>query len=265
MTQSAGLRERCGRPELKVGHMIFEFATPGIGQILKVAGCEFVLIDMEHSGFGYETVKATIASARAGGLPAIVRVPSASYSDVARACDVGADGIMAPMVSSAEHARAILDSMKYPPIGHRGVGMVLPHDRYTPGPTEAKLADANKRSALFAQIETLDGVNNAEAIAAIDGVDCLWVGHMDLSCSLGIPGQFEDPRFTGAVDRVLAACRKHGKSAGRLVRTAAEGAALHAQGFDFISYSGDIQVLQTALREGITALRAAIAKHQVTP
>jgi 2-dehydro-3-deoxyglucarate aldolase/4-hydroxy-2-oxoheptanedioate aldolase len=101
--------------DLKVGHFIVEFATPGIGQIIKAAGCDFALLDTEHSGFGYETMKSMLRYMQAAELPAIVRVPSKAYHHIARAADMGAEGIMVPMVNSAQEARQILDAMKYVP------------------------------------------------------------------------------------------------------------------------------------------------------
>ena len=197
----------------KFGHFIVEFATPGIGHILKSAGCDFVLFDLEHSGFHFETVKSVMRYFEAAELPAIVRVPSKEYHHIARAMDMGAEGLMLPMVGTAEEARQIVHSMKYHPAGGRGVALQVAHDRYRPGAVTEKFAAANKRSTLFCQIETADGVENAEAIAAIEGVDCLWVGHFDLSVSLGIPGQFDHPDFRRAIDRTVAACRKHKQGA----------------------------------------------------
>ena len=250
-----GLKEMAQSRELKVGHFIVEFATPGIGQILKSAGCDFALFDCEHSGFGFETIKSVLRYMQAADLPTIVRVPSKEYHHIARAADMGAEGIMLPMVGSAEEARAILDCMKYHPLGHRGVALAVAHDRYMPGPTLDKLAAANRWTTLFAQIETRQGVENADAIAAIDGVDCLWVGHFDLSASLGIPGQFEHKDFTDAIETVIGACRRHGKSAGRLVPTVDEGVAFHEAGFDFICYSGDVWALHGAVQQAVSEIR----------
>ena len=255
-----GLKEMAESRELKVGHFIVEFATPGIGQILKAAGCDFALFDCEHSGFGFETIKSVLRYMQAADLPTIVRVPSKDYHHIARAADMGAEGIMLPMVGSAEEARAILDCMKYHPAGRRGVALAVAHDRYMPGPTLDKLAAANRWTTLFAQIETRQGVENAEAIAAIDGVDCLWVGHFDLSASLGIPGQFEHKDFTDAVKTVIKACRKHGKSAGRLVPTVDEGVTFHQAGFDFICYSGDVWALHAAVQQAVNEIRARAAR-----
>ncbi len=251
-----GLKEMARSRDLKCGHFIVEFATPGIGHILKAAGCDFVLFDTEHSGFHNETIKSALSYFEAASLPAIVRVPSKEYHHIARAADMGAEGIMLPMVNDVAEARAILDCMKYVPEGKRGVALGIAHDHYTGGPVMEKLAAANARTTFFAQIETAAGVENADAIAAVDGVDCLWVGHFDLSCSLGIPGEFSNPKFTDAIDRVIAACRRHGKAAGRLVPDVQTGIDLNKQGFDFVCYSGDVWALGAAVKAGIDAIRA---------
>jgi len=169
----------------KFGSFIVEFATPGIGHIFKVSGCDFSLFDMEHSGFSIETVKQNIRYFEAAAMPMIVRVPSKEYDHIARVCDMGAEGIMVPMVNNAAEARHILDSLKYFPDGKRGVALGVAHDNYrNAGSVIDRLSFANQRTTLFCQIETAEGVDNADAIAALDGVDCLWVGHFDLSVSL---------------------------------------------------------------------------------
>jgi 2-keto-3-deoxy-L-rhamnonate aldolase RhmA len=251
----ASLKEMAGSRDLKLGHFLVEFVTPGIGQILKAAGCDFALIDMEHSGFGYETVKSGLRYMQAADLPTIVRVPSKEYHHIARAADMGAEGIMLPMVGSPIEARQILDCMKYVPQGRRGVALQIAHDRYMPGPTLEKLVAANERTTLIAQIETKEGVENADAMAALDGVDCLWVGHFDLSCSLSIPGQFTHKDFTDAIATVANACRKHGKALGRLVPSIDEALERRREGFDFICYSGDVWTLYGAVRAALDEIR----------
>ena len=255
MTEHA-LKEMSRHGRLKVGTFVVEFSTPGIGQLLKAAGCEFVLLDMEHSGFGFDTVKQMLRYMQAGDMPAIVRVPSREYHHAARAMDMGAEGIMLPMVGSAAAARELLSYVKYAPDGERGVALQIAHDRYAPGPVQKKLRDANERCTFVALIETAEGVENAEEIAAIEDVDILWIGHFDLSVSMGIAGQFDHPDFKAAVARVVRAAKKHNKSLGRLVPNVDAGAALFKEGFDFICYSGDVWLLQQAMREGVEGLRA---------
>jgi 2-keto-3-deoxy-L-rhamnonate aldolase RhmA len=254
-----GLKALASHRKPKFGHFVVEFATPGIGHILKSAGCDFVLFDMEHSGFGFETLKSAIRYFEAAQLPVIVRTPSKDYHHIARAMDMGAEGIMLPMVGTAAEAKRILDGVKYTPEGSRGVGLQMAHDRYRPGAVKDKFAAANRRSTLFCQIETAEGVRNADAIAALPGVDCLWIGHFDLSVSLGVPGEFESKKFADAIVRIVAAARKHGKGLCSLVSTVEQGIALNAQGFDFICYSADVWALRNALAEAVDRLRAGCA------
>jgi 2-keto-3-deoxy-L-rhamnonate aldolase RhmA len=251
------LKAQARSRELKVGHFVVEFATPGIGHMLKNAGCDFVLFDTEHSGFHHETIKSVLRYFEAARLPAIVRVPSKEYHHIARAADMGAEGIMLPMVGSADEARHVLSCLKYTPEGERGVALGVAHDLYRGGAVMDKLQAANARTTFFAQIETRAGVANADAIVALDGVDCLWVGHFDLSASLGIPGQFDHPDFLAAIDTVVRACRKHGKAAGRLVPDVATGADYFAKGFDYLCYSGDVWAYQAAVKAGVDGIRAA--------
>ena len=258
MMADSALKAMAKSKSAKFGHFVVEFATPGIGHILKSAGCDFVLFDLEHSGFHFETVKSVLRYFEAAQLPAIVRVPSKEYHHIARAMDMGAEGLMLPMVSTAEEAREIVHAMKYHPAGGRGVALQVAHDRYRPGAVAVKFAAANARSTLFCQIETAAGVENADEMASIDGVDALWVGHFDLSVSLGVPGQFDHPDFKRAIDRTVAACRKHGKALGRLVPTVEQGVELYNAGFDFVCYSGDVWVLHNALAEAITKLREGV-------
>ena len=253
---NSGLKAMAKTKSPKFGHFIVEFATPGIGHIMKSAGCDFTLFDLEHSGFGFETVKSTLRYFEAADLPAIVRVPSREYHHIARAMDMGAEGLMLPMVGNVDEVRHIVNSMKYHPQGRRGVALQVAHDRYRPGTVADKFTAANNRTTLFCQIETAEGVENADAMAAIDGVDCLWVGHFDLSVSLGIPGQFDHKDFKRAIERTIAATKKHKKALGRLVPNVELGIDIYKQGFDFVCYSGDVWLLHTALEDGIRKLRA---------
>ncbi|RUW60723.1 aldolase/citrate lyase family protein [Mesorhizobium sp. M7A.F.Ca.US.008.03.1.1] len=255
MADSA-LRDMTTHRRVKLGTLVAEFATPGIGHILKSAGCDFVFFDMEHSGFSMETFKSVVRYFEAADLPMMVRVPSQDYHFLARAMDMGAEGLIAPMVSTVEQAQHIINSMKYHPVGARGVALQIAHDRYRPGSVADKFGEANSRSAFICLIETADGVKNIDGIAALEGVDCLWVGHFDLSVSLGIPGDFTNPIFIGAIDDVIRAAKKHNKSLGRLVPNVQQGTDYYGQGFDFICYSGDVWVFHDAMSDALSKLRA---------
>ena len=189
-----GLKELAQTKAPKFGHFVVEFATPGIGHILKSAGCDFVLFDLEHSGFRFETVKSAMRYFEAAQLPAIVRVPSKEYHHIARAMDMGAEGLMLPMVGTADEARQILQCDEIHAGGGRGVALQVAHDRYRPGAVADKFAAANRRITLFCQIETAEGVENADEIAAHRRRRLPLGRPFRLSVSLGIPGEFDHPR-----------------------------------------------------------------------
>lgn len=236
--------------------MLVEFVTPGIGHILAAAGCDFAFLDMEHSGFSTETVKAALRFLEAGGIPTLVRVPSRDPHDISRVADMGAEGVMVSLVGTAAVARAAADALKYPPEGRRGVALGVAHDRYRrPASPAAALAEANARTTLVLMIETAEGVENAEAIAATPGADVLWLGHFDLSASLGIPGDFAHPRFRAATERVVAAARARGLGLGRLVAAPEEAEQAWRDGFRMLAWSGDAWLLQQAVADGLRGLR----------
>lgn len=243
---------------VSIGTMVFEFPTTGIARIAAEAGAEFVIFDMEHTGWSIETIRGLIATSRTADLVPMVRVPATEYHLISRPLDVGAMGIMVPMVESAEQAQKIVASAKYPPRGKRGAAFGVAHDDYTGGDIIAKMASANEEVFLIAQIETATGIENVDAIAAVEGIDCLWIGHFDLTNFLGIPGQFTHPTYLDAVQRVLDACAKHGKAPGIMCGDVATGQGQLAQGFRAMAYSGDLWIYQNALRDGIAALRASV-------
>lgn len=241
-----------------LGSMVFEFNSTGIARIAAEAGADFLVFDLEHTGWSLETVRGLMATSRPADLVPIVRVPATEYHFIARALDVGAMGLMVPMVETEEQARRIVDSSKYPPIGNRGAAFGVAHDDYTDGDIIEKMRSANEEILLIALIETVQGIENVDKIAALDGIDVLWVGQFDLTKSMGIPGQFTHPDFLEAVERVLAACRRHGKAAGYMASTPAEGQKLLQQGFRCLAYLGDLWIYKQGLREGIRSLRASL-------
>ena len=248
---------------IKLGTMVGEFATPGIGHILKAAGFDYAFLDMEHSGFGIDILKAALRYFEAAGLPVLLRPPSKAAHHISRALDAGADALLLPMVATAAEAKALSRAMHYAPKGHRGVALGMAHDRYTVGPAKSKLAALNRRNMFIALIETVEGLANVEAIAKVAGVDGLWVGHFDLSTSMGIPGQFTDRRFTAALRRIAKAAAMAGKPLGKLVDSPREGIQRYRQGFGLICYKSDVGLLQGAAADGLKAIRASLKRKAV--
>lgn len=239
-----------------VGHMIMEFGTRGIAKILEAAGVDFVVIDMEHTGFDTERVADLIAWLKATPVAPFVRVPQGFYHFLARTMDAGALGVMVANVESADAAREIVAAVKYKPLGNRGLGLGTAHNDYVPPNPVDYFAHSNANSTVICQIESTAGLANLDAIASTPGVDVLWVGHFDLTQSMGIPAQFGHPDFHAALRKVVAAARRHGKLAGIQPGSREQAEEWIRFGFNTISWSADIGVYRDALRSGVELVRA---------
>lgn len=239
------------------GTMIFEFFTPGIAQICKTAGAQFVLYDMEHSAVDIGTMKEQFALCRGLGIAPMVRVPATQYHFIARMLDAGAFAIMVPMVETVEQAREIVAATRYPPLGRRGSAFGMAHDDYEGGAVADKIAAANARTMVICLIETPRGVENVDAIAAVDGVDVCWLGHFDLTNFMGIPGQFDNPAYLAAVDKIVASCARHGRTPGFMAADEDWARRYIAKGFRMIAYGVDSALLQRELARGVAALARA--------
>ena len=237
------------------GAMVFEFFSPGLPQICKYAGAEYVLYDMEHSGLDFETLKTQFALCRGLDLVPMVRVPRGEYQFIARALDIGAMGIMVPMVGSKEEAEHIVSCTRYPPLGRRGAAFGFAHDDYQGGDVAAKMAALHERTMVIPQIETVEGLAAAEAIAAVPGVDALWLGHFDLTNFMGLPGQFQHPDYLAGVKRIVAACEAHGKTAAFLATDNAWANEYMGHGFRLLAFGIDQLMLQAALKAGLDNMR----------
>jgi 2-keto-3-deoxy-L-rhamnonate aldolase RhmA len=253
--QQNAVKERLGGGGVALGSMVFEFFTPGMPRLLKNAGAEFALYCMEHTGAGFEALKPQFALCRALGVVPLVRVPGTEYDFIARALDCGALGVMVPLVDTAEQARFIVSCTRYPPEGRRGAAFGFAHDDYEGGDVVEKIAMIHRRTLVIAMIETRAGLENAEAIAAVPGVDVLWLGHFDLTNFLGIPGQFSHPQYRDALARIVAAARRHGKAAGYMAADAALGREYLGHGFRMIATGTDQGMLQQAIRGTLDAMR----------
>jgi 2-dehydro-3-deoxyglucarate aldolase/4-hydroxy-2-oxoheptanedioate aldolase len=204
---------------------------------------------MEHTGLGFETLKWLFASCRGLPIEPMVRVPRGEYTWIARALDLGARGVMIPMVESEEHAKAIVQACRYPPAGRRGAAFGFAQCDYLGGDVAEKIRRYHERTLVIAQIETERGLDQVEQIAAVDGIDVLWVGHFDLSNFMGIPARFDDPRFDKAMREVAQVARHRGKAAGFMATDAAWIARARDMGFTMIAGGTDTGLLELALKQ----------------
>jgi 2-keto-3-deoxy-L-rhamnonate aldolase RhmA len=235
--------------------MIFEFFVPGMPQILRNAACDYAIYDMEHGGLSLESLKMLAAASRGTGVVPMVRVPRGEYHFIARALDVGAQGVMVPMVESADEARGIAQSARYPGKGRRGAAFGFAHDNYEPGDPRTKMREADRRNLVIAQVETEKGLEAVEKIAAVEGIDCLWLGHFDLTNFLGIPGQFGNPAYMAAVKRIVATGREHGKALGFMAADAVLARQYKDLGFNMIATGTDQGLLTSGVRAILQSVR----------
>jgi 2-dehydro-3-deoxyglucarate aldolase/4-hydroxy-2-oxoheptanedioate aldolase len=246
------LRDRVLAGETTFG-LFVDLDSPLAAEVCGRAGFDWLVLDLEHGVATESDLLGLLQAVELTGSTALVRPQSAERLRIGRALDLGAAGIMVPRLSTADEAREAISFLRYPPDGVRGVALrtrgggmgAVPH---------AGVSELNRRILGIVQVETPGAVREADAIAAIDGVDVLFVGPADLSHSLGIPGRFDDERYTRALRTVVEACAAHGKAAGILVYDPAVVPGLLDQGFRFVGIGG----AGALLAEGAAAALAAV-------
>lgn len=207
-------RARLEAGEISVGVGVRTSRGVEIAKAMKTAGYDWLFIDLEHSALSIDTASQISVAALDAGITPLVRVPWMEHALATRVLDNGALGIVMPHVDTAEQARAVVNRLKYPPVGHRSVaGPSAVFDFETVDVGES-IAAINGSILITVMIETPRAVKNADEIAAIDGVDVLLIGTGDLTTEMGIPGQPSHDNIIAAYETVIAACRKHGKWAG---------------------------------------------------
>lgn len=233
------VQARGGRP---VAGMFLSSGDVTAAEICAGAGLDYLLIDGEHAPLSLEGILAQLRVIAGTGTLSLVRVPALDEVIIKQVLDLGAQNVLVPMVHTAQDAEAAVRAMHYPPKGVRGVGSALARSgRWNR--TAGYLQDAGEQVTLFVQIESAAGVENAAAIAAVDGVDGIFIGPSDLSATMGLIGQQAHPDVVAAVKKVIT----EAKSAGKIVGVNAFVQA-HAQdyveaGADFVNVGADVALL----------------------
>jgi 2-dehydro-3-deoxyglucarate aldolase/4-hydroxy-2-oxoheptanedioate aldolase len=215
---------------------------------------DWILLDLEHGAGGEEQVRMVVPAAAAYGVPTVVRVESDARIRLGRVLDLGAAGVMLPRMNTAEQVAEAVRHLRYPPGGDRGVATYVRACRF--GLDLTTLSDANDNVLTVVQIESAQAVDNAEAIAAIPGVDVLFVGPRDLSHDLGVPGDVLAPVYVEALARVQGATQRHGKACGVLVPDGAAAATLREQGWRFVGIGSDCLILAAGVAAAVERARA---------
>jgi 2-dehydro-3-deoxyglucarate aldolase/4-hydroxy-2-oxoheptanedioate aldolase len=238
------LRRRLGRGDVTFGTFLGA-ATPVTAEVCAAAGVDWVLLDLEHGAGGEEQARDVIPAAASYSVPTVVRVESGERIRAGRLLDLGAAGVMFPRIDTSSEAAVCVRHLRYPPAGDRGVAT---YNRMCAYGLDAPALDRSNADVLgVVQIETRNALDAVEQIAALDGVDVLFVGPRDLSHALDVPGQTQAPVYLAALDRVLAAAKGHGKAAGLLVADGAAAAPMARAGWQFIAIGSDTTLLAGAV------------------
>lgn len=234
-------------------------ADPAVVEIAALAGFDLVVIELEHSGLGLETLQNHLRAAAARDIATMVRVPSHDPTLILRVLDCGAEGVLVPHVASHEQGRELVEAVRYPPLGHRGMGGAARSTLYGAhglGGVRELTQRLNAETVLAIMVEDAAGVEAIEAIAATPGLDIVHVGPSDLSASLDLIGSRDDPLLVAAVDRVRKACIEAGVKLGMPVDHSAyprSAQALRQEGAWLLTCGAEASIL-------LQGLRAAVAR-----
>ena len=242
-----------------IGPMVSEIRTPGIAILFAQAGFDFLFIDMEHSPFTMETMSNMVLAARASGISPIVRPPSRMLSEnLSRPLDAGAEGLLIPQIQTPEDVKNVVRWCRYGPLGERGMALTRQHTFFEGGKPSETMARLNEEVLILLQIEHPEAIERLPELLSIPGIDGALVGPADLSASMGMAGQTDDPRFLEAVHRVIEVAKSHGIIPGIHTDSLKTAAYWMKQGMRIIGFATDIKLILEAGRNSVRELRNLI-------
>jgi 2-keto-3-deoxy-L-rhamnonate aldolase RhmA len=250
------VKEKLRSGGVAIGQIVLDLFTPGMGPMLAAAGLEFVIYDMEHGRCDIQLLEQMVISCRGTDIVPLARVPDVNYVPLSRLLDVGARGVMIPRVETRQQMETAVRALKYAPDGNRGVALGVAHDLYRSGGA-ASLPKANEDTMVIAIIETVTALENIDEIVSTPGLDVAWMGHYDLTVSMGIPAQFDNPRFLAAMDLLVQTSARHGVAAGFLTAGPEDAIRWIDKGFRAISLGSDVMTIVNTLR----AHKAQVVDH----
>jgi 4-hydroxy-2-oxoheptanedioate aldolase len=245
------------------GTSLEDCLSPELPVVLAAAGLDFFFVDTEHSPASYDRIQTLCRSGRGAGIIPLVRVTNNEPSLISRALDVGAMGVILPRIRSVAEVKAAVQVVKFPPLGRRGFGLRTIISDLDERPAKEQIESANRETMLVPMIETREALACVEEIAGVAGVDALFIGPYDLTLSLGILQEFENPVFWVAVDRVIAAAQKAGIAAGLQSSDLELLLETRRRGGRFLLYSSDLSVLLEGYRRAIGQLKGLKAVGHV--
>ena len=224
----------------KVGLMVSEIPFSNMPVLLKASGLDFFILDYEHGSFDYSAMFQMITNAKLSGIECIVRLPNNERKDIIKLLDMGASGLLLPMTSTKEDVEKVVMYAKYPPLGKRGVSTMRAHTLYNPPKVLDYMEDANKKVKVFAQIETVDGVNNLESILSVEGVSGALIGPNDLSADYGCLGDDNAKEVLNAIEKLAL---YNNKSIGIITGNKNYLKKAHELGYEYYSIGSELNAI----------------------
>jgi 4-hydroxy-2-oxoheptanedioate aldolase len=241
------LKQRLAAGDAVVGPFVI-LNSPDLVEIIGYAGCDFAVIDCEHGPFGNEATGDLVRACQVSGLHAIVRVPANEDWLINKALDVGAEAVIVPQVDSLEAARRAVAAAKYSPLGHRGANPFTRASQFTAHLAPDFYRRMNEETMLIALVEGLGGVQAFDDIAQLEGVDGLFVGPVDLSHALGVPGEMDSPLVIARIREMVKVARAHGKPIGVFTNQTARARQWLDEGFQVVSFGVDTEMIMRAFK-----------------
>jgi len=249
-------RERLAKGETVYGCGLQVYRAPEIVRCFAVAGFDYVFIDQEHGSYNLETVHDMITACKTAGITPIVRVGEVQYTLCARLLDQGAQGIILPRVEDPKMLEEALRWFRFPPMGKRGFGINPTMIEYEARTMPEIIEHQNRETLAVVQIETVRAVECCEELVSLKGLDVIMIGPADLSISLGMPGQFDNPKFIETVTKVITACERHGVVPGIQTRGVAMAKAWADRGMRFVGVGAEHVLLLEKCKEALGVLKA---------
>ena len=221
---------------------------PGFIEILGYAGADYVIIDLEHGPNSVESVQNLIRGAQASGIMPIVRVKESCASVMGEVLDIGAGGIQVPQITTKADAERVMSRTKVSPLGERGVCRFVRAAKYSAKDRFEYFKDENEKVTIL-QIEGQEGINNIDDILTVDGIDVLFIGPYDLSQSLGVPGEIDNPIVEEKMLEIIGKCREKNITVGTFVDTPDNAIKWKKLGVKYISYSVDMGIFYDAMSD----------------
>lgn len=229
--------------------------SPMVADVIASSGIDFIVIDAEHGAISYETAQIMIGLCESYNVTPIMRVGEINESLILRALDIGVHGVQLPNITTSKDAKQFVQFSKYPPMGIRGFSPYTKAGLYDVLNGKDMPKIANENTLLIANVEGVDGMNNLEEITKVDGIDVIFIGLFDMSKSLGIAGDVENPKVIAKLDEAIEIIHKNGKKVGSIASNLNMLKVLKNKNIDYLTYSVDTGMIKESYQNMLKDFR----------